>query len=771
MDASLLKLEFPALLERLSAFAASQQGKTLAAELVPARSRDDAGLLQKETLHAGELIRASVEPVLSGIDGAVSASVNLGNGAIALEPVLLRATGQFLCDVITYSSKMDSVSASIPGIIHDIRQDVPLLEPLGRKLIRITTADGELSPNASPALRKLSSRIDSLRSSLASKLSAIAARYAGTGILRDSPPTVRAGRFVLPVASSGKKSVKGIVHDRSESGATFFIEPSELVEAGNQLQEATMDLEQERRRILREATEEIRAEIDHIRRGIELFSKLDLIYARARYHLHYETRFPEEGPVNLRGIIHPLLPEETAVRSDMKLDRDWRVLVISGPNAGGKSVLLKAVALASVCMRAGLGAHVKGSSTIPFFNRILVSMGDNQSIAMHLSTYSARLSEQMEILNEGGSETLAIVDEPAAGTDPVTGAALAAVFLERTANNGVRTIVSTHMGQLKLLALEKQGFINGSMSFDTETLTPGFMFIPDLPGASCTLEAAAIAGFPRDLLSEASELAGDSFSLDSLVVRLRELEETRDKEVEALKVQRKKAGKNRRDLERNLRREKRKFEEIARQAETEKEAELKKIRSEADSLMVSLANSGTREERREARKKLSRVTGSDSQQSKAGVSPKKVPGVDSAFKVGDRVKVNGWPDTGTIENTGRTTVMVRLGPMLLKKELSDLTLVDEPEAKTSGIAEYAPIEEKPEAILLGQTVDEAITELDIKLDNCTALGLKRLRVVHGKGRLMQGVTEWLRRDRRVKSVAMAPPEEGGAGASIVLLKG
>ena len=771
MDTSLQKLEFPVLLERVSAFAVSEQGKVLAAALVPASTREDARLLIRETLHAGELIRCSVEPALSGIDGAESTSESLGKGAIALEPVLLRATGQFLCDMAGYSGKLHAVSVKNRGVIHEIVLDAPMLETLGRKLIRITTADGELSPSASPELKRLSSRIESLRSSLASKLSAIAARYAGTGILRDSPPTVRAGRFVLPVASTGKRSVKGIVHDRSESGATFYIEPSELVEAGNQLQEVTMDLEQERRRILREATEEIRAEIEDIRKGIRIFARLDLIYARARYHLHYGTKFPEEGPVNLRGIVHPLLPEDTAVCSDMKLDDHWRVLVISGPNAGGKSVLLKAVALSSVCIRAGLGANLSGASTIPFFSRIMVSMGDNQSISMHLSTFSARLSEQMEILNQGDNETLAIVDEPAAGTDPVTGAALAAVFLERTAAMGVRTIVSTHMGQLKLLALEKQGFINGSMSFDTETLTPGYMFIPDLPGASCTLEAAAIAGFPDDILAEASELAGDSFSLDNLVVSLRELEETRDREVEALRDQRKKAGKNRRDLERNLRREKKKLEDITSHAAAEKDRELRRIRSEADSLMVSLANSGTREERRLARKKLSEVTETEKDSDKPRVSHKTLPPGEIAFKVGDRVQVKGWPDPGTIENTGRATVMVRLGPMLLKKEISELTLIDEPEVSTSAIAEYAPIEEKPEAHLLGQTVDEAITELDIKLDNCTALGLRRLRVVHGKGRLMQGVTDWLRRDRRVKSVSMAPPEEGGTGASIVLLKG
>ncbi|MCP4648382.1 MAG: hypothetical protein GY852_11745, partial [bacterium] len=264
---------------------------------------------------------------------------------------------------------------------------------------------------------------------------------------------------------------------------------------------------------------------EKIRIGISILSSLDFVFARARYHLEENTAFPEEGLMDLRGLAHPLLPRQTVVKSRVNLARSWRTLVISGPNAGGKSVLLKAISLASICTRSGIGAHADSASSIPFFSKVMVSMGDNQSIAMHLSTYSARLSEQKQILDNGNSETLAIIDEPAAGTDPVTGAALAAVFLEALADSGVRTIVSTHMGQLKLLAGEKQGFCNGSMSFNAETLTPGFEFIADLPGASCTLEAAAIAGFPSELLGKASDLAGDSFSLDNLVVSLRELEE------------------------------------------------------------------------------------------------------------------------------------------------------------------------------------------------------------------------------------------------------
>ena len=766
----LRKLEFHRILETVASGARTPSGKKLVLELTPAGCRGDAEILRLETLHGAALLQASIEPVLSGVEAASEAIHELNAGAIALEPSLLRGTGVFLGDIADFSFKVLKVKQDLPGILHGPVSTLPDLSHISVKLIGITTPDGELSPSASPALRKITRRIETLRSSLSSRLSSICAGFAGTGIIRDAPPTMRAGRFVIPVTASRKSSVRGIVHDRSDSGATVYIEPSQLVDAGNELQEAVLDLEQERRRILREATLLLRQELKNLEEGMETISILDMIFARSRYHLKYGTVFPDEGPVDLKDLVHPLLPVETAVKSHVKLPSDWRVLVVSGPNAGGKSVLLKAVALASVSSRAGLGVHAGASSTLPFFSSILVSMGDNQSIAMHLSTYSARLSEQKRILQEGGKETLAVIDEPAAGTDPVTGAALAAVFLERIADSGVRTIVSTHMGQLKLLAMDKPGFVNGSMSFNPETLAPGYRFIPDIPGASCTLEAAAIAGFPEDLLDEASRLSGDSFSLDSLVASLRELEENRKTELEELKRESKLYEDRSKRLRESIERIDKEAGEAALEAERERAEKLRSIQSRADSLLATLAGTGNRDQRLQARRKLSELAETESREA-AAVSG--VPAVKPSepLSPGDRVKVHGWADTGTVEKVSRSSAMVRLGSMLVKKDLSLLIRVDTPETQKASSSEYQTPSESPEAMLLGLTVDEAVVELDIKLDNCTAMGLSRLRVVHGKGRLMKGVTDWLRRDRRVKSVSMASPEEGGTGASIVTVKG
>ncbi|MCK5785639.1 MAG: Smr/MutS family protein [Candidatus Sabulitectum sp.] len=771
LDPSLHRLEFPGILKVVQEYAGSRRGKELVSELLPADSRASAGILQEETLHGSELIGQGVEPPVSNLQGIIEAVEALVKGAIALEPHHLRSTGEALRDMKTFSDKVaDSADIAADALDRQI-SEIPILDTLSRKLMRITTADGELTSDASPELKRISRRIQSLRSSLTARLSAISSKLAGIGVLRDSPPSIRSGRFVLPVASGKRGSVKGLIHDRSESGATLFIEPAELVEGGNELQEALLDLQQERRRILREATSSLRERLEEIEKGIEILGGLDLIYARARYHIHRETVFPEEGRLDLRELAHPLLPADTVVKSRVNLEESWRVLVISGPNAGGKSVLLKALALASICNRSGLGVHAGAASSMPFFSKVMVSMGDNQSIAMHLSTYSARLSEQRSILLNGDSETLAIIDEPAAGTDPVTGAALAAVFLEELADSGVRTIVSTHMGQLKLLAREKPGFHNGSMSFDPETLTPGFQFIADIPGASCTLEAAAMAGFPDDMLKKAFDLAGDSFSLDSLVVTLRDLEETRRKELYRLTEERKHTRKSRKSLEKQLIQTRDDLEKRIEAVDVEKVQALKSIQSKADSLMVSMANSPSAHERREARRKLDELAAREAPEDSPEAHESSPDDTDLSIHSGDHVQIQGWSVPGIVEKAGRSNAMVRIGSVLVKKKLSQLIKLAPFEEKLTASSEYQAIQEKPEANLLGMTVDEAIAELDIKLDNCAAIGLKRIRVVHGKGRLMQGVIEWLRRDKRLKSVSMASPEEGGTGASIVLLKG
>jgi DNA mismatch repair protein MutS2 len=764
-------LEFQRILRDAASGCMSGRGAGKVLGLLPADTPENALALERETLQAGELVGRGLHPPVSRAGSLEESLEALERGTLALEPARLRDIGMAALEFAGFRA-----AAGAPGLpeppLESLLAGLPSLEGLSSHLLSITTDDGEVSPRATPRYGKLMVQADRLRREMSSRVAHVASRLAAAGALRDSPPSVRNGRFVLPVASGKRGAVAGIIHDRSDSGSTLYIEPAELVEQGNALQEAEVELQRERRRILRDATAMVRRDSQALEKGLESATDIDAVFARALYHSREETVFPGEGPMRLLGLRHPLIDRERVVQSDLALPGDWRVLVISGPNAGGKSVLMKAAALASVMARAGLGACVDPGSSMPFFTRVMVSMGDNQSIADQLSTYSARLSEQREMLEKADGSSLLVIDEPAAGTDPSTGAALAAALLTELASRDSRVLVSTHMGQLKKMALETPGFLNGSLSFDRETLTPAYSFVFGVPGASFTLEAARAAGIPGEVIGRAGELAGDSYRLDNLLASLTELNESRARETESLKLQRSLEAeaegiRRQRHLEAMA-----DLEALGKTLEEEYLRRLREINSRADSLLAVISRSGGDPgEAREARKAIREIAGGGPQAPRTPSSGvRETPARSAAPGPGDWVGIKGWNQPGRVESVSGSTARVRSGSFLLSMPMDSLTPAKAPEPAAPGVSQWDPIPVSPEVNLLGMTVDDAIGELDERMDNASASGLFRLRVVHGKGALMAGVTAWLRRDRRVRSVTQASPAEGGTGASIVMLK-
>ncbi len=764
-------LEFQRILRDAASGCLSGRGAGKVLGLLPGDTPERALTLEMETLQAGELVGRGLHPPVSRAGSLEEGLGELRKGAVALEPARLRDIGMAAREFALFSAA--ARAQDLPAIpLESHLAGLPALDGLSSHLLAITTEDGEVSPRATPRYGKLLAQADRLRREMSSRVAHVASRLASAGALRDSPPSMRNGRFVLPVASGKRGAVAGIIHDRSDSGSTLFIEPAELVEQGNALQEAEVELQRERRRILRDATALVRREAEALEKGLEAATDIDAVFARFLYSSRENTVFPADGPMRLMGLRHPLIERERVVCSDLVLPGDWRVLVISGPNAGGKSVLMKAAALASVMTRAGMGACVEPGSSMPFFSRVMVSMGDNQSIADQLSTYSARLSEQREMLEKADGSTLLVIDEPAAGTDPSTGAALAAALLTELASRNSRVLVSTHMGQLKKMALETPGFLNGSLAFDRETLTPAYSFVFGVPGASFTLEAARAAGIPGEVIERAGELAGDSYRLDNLLASLTELNEARARETEALKLQRslEAEAEGIRRLEHREAMED--FESLGRTLEEEYRSRLREINSRADSLLAVISRGGGDPgEAREARKAIRDIAGGPSPAPrKTSAEVPEIPPLSSAPGPGDWVSIKGWNQPGRVESVGGSTARVRSGSFLLSMPLASLTRIEAPEPAVPGVPQWDPIPVSPEVNLLGLTVEDAVGELDERIDNASASGLFRLRVVHGKGALMAGVTGWLRRDRRVRSVTQASPAEGGAGASIVLLK-
>lgn len=770
LDTALQRLEYGEILERVSGHAGSLRGICEVLALRPAWDAEGASRFRMETLCAAELHGLGAGPPVDVLDHAVEVMTSITAGTIILEPSELRIIGLLLDEMSRYRRSVLSLEDA-PDLspLRPYLDRLPDMPSLAAHLLGITTPDGELSPKASPELARLSRTAERLRRQLSARILKIAGRLADRNVLRESPPSLRDGRFVLPVISSRRRDIKGIVHDRSDSGETVFMEPAELVEEGNNLRESLLELDMERRRILREASEMVRAEASSVNDSLLVSAGLDAVFARAAYFISTDSVFPEEGSFSLMGLKHPLIASEEVVGNDVRLPDNWSVLIISGPNAGGKSVLLKAVGLAVVCSRSGLGAVVSVGSTLPDFSRIFVSLGDMQSIADHQSTYSARLSEQLEMLRSSGEGQLALIDEPAAGTDPLTGAALAAAFLEELALSGCRIVVTTHMGQLKNLAQGRTGFLNGCMNFREGTLEPDYSFTAGTPGSSFTLEIAGRMDFPRGVLERAAELAGDSFRLDRMLAEISRsraelAERLRTAELEAEDMRRRSAS-----LEESLVAERRMLETARIEIEDAARENTDRINSEADALLSRLARAKDSEERKSARGSIRRLTSDPPAES--GTAPA-VPPPAGDLEKGSWVTVSGWEGTGVIDRMGRDHAEVVIGNLRLRRPLSDLEHASPPE-EGSALADWSfPLEAPSEIDLRGMTAEEAIAELDRSIDDCIVAGMVSLRVIHGKGKgvLMQAVIDIVKTDRRVSSFRQGAPPEGGTGVTVITMK-
>ena len=565
-----------------------------------------------------------------------------------------------------------------------------------------------------------------------------------------------------------KRAVLGIVHDRSESGGTFFIEPAEIIEDGNELRESELDMEYEIRRILKEATGRLREKKTEIKRGFEILTELDAIFARAIYHLENETVFPEPGVVALLQLRHPLIHAEEIVYNDVILPAGWKVLVVSGPNAGGKSVLLKSIGLAVACSQSGIGAFAAPGSTLPFFTDVLVSLGDNQSISEHESTYSGRLREQLQMLDRPEKGRLALIDEPAGGTDPVTGAALALSVLEYLAEAGCRAIVTTHMGQLKNSAENRQGFINGSMNFGIESTEPDYEFRLGLPGSSYTLEIARNIGFPEDILDYAKELSADSFHLDNLIEELSEKTGILNRDIAACSKETIESRKQNAKLHLELKEKIDELEAAKRRVLEENEEMARAYNSRADSLLSRLGRAGDSDERIAIRREIKEM-------SENLATRKKELSIDdesNLLEIGDCVAISCWNGTGIIEEVSKDNYVVRIGNVRLRCSASELSPATSDESTELNIEYNAPVTARFEIDLRGMSAEEAIAELDRSIDDCISAGMTIIRVIHGKGEgvLMRVINRSMKSDKRILSHRMGEPSEGGTGVTVAKLK-
>jgi len=644
--------------------------------------------------------------------------------------------------------------------------------------------EGELLDGASPALAAARQAVHAARGRLLKKLDAILRGTEGVG---DGGVTVRGGRYVIPVRRDARQRPAGIIHDESASQGTLFLEPAEAVELGNALREALVEEERERLRVLRDLTDLLRPHRADLAAGAEMSVRLDDLVARGRYAADADGHRPvvtsAPGAVHIRNGRHPLLlaAGEAVVPFDLDLGEAERTLVVSGPNTGGKTVLLKAVGLLSAMAQAGIIPPVGPGSRLQAFSRFYADIGDHQSLAANLSTFSAHLAALRAILREADAGTLVLFDEIGSGTDPAEGAALAGAALLALTRRGALTLATTHLGALKTLPERHAGVVNGSLQFDADTIRPTYRFEKGTPGRSYGLAIAKRLGVDGAVIAEAeAELPRAARDLDALLAeaeqRTRALEESeaalarRDEESEA------RAARLAAELEvvaareRALRQQERDAEKRAREQARAHLLQARQLVEDALGAARAAADDGAA---REARRRVEEGITAEARALTELGQEDAAPGATVA--VGSRVRTPAAGVGEVMELRGDGRAVVRIGALRVVVDARTLEVLPGERPKHSPMSHHdtAPAVEAPlEVDLRGMTGDEAEAAALAALDAAVLADRPYLRIIHGKGTgvVRERVRRLLSRDGRVRSHAFAPSNQGGTGATVAELK-
>jgi DNA mismatch repair protein MutS2 len=621
-----------------------------------------------------------------------------------------------------------------------------LQEAIARSLER----DGRVKDEASPGLKRARRHVRDVRARLVALLDRLAPAGGESGV------TLRGERYVIPVRREARGSVKGIVHGESSSGATLFVEPAEAVELGNELNAAESEEAREVLAVLRGLTEQAREVADRIEAGWRMSVAADDVYARARYALEVDAVVPDvvpaPGPLRLARGFHPVIRADagSAVPFDLVLDASERTVVVSGPNAGGKTVLLKAVGLAAALAQSGVVPPVGKGTRLPVFRRLFADIGDHQSIEASLSTFSAHVAALRSVLEDADDASLVLLDELGGGTDPVEGAALAQGVLLSLHGRRAVTIATTHLGQLKELAAGTAGVVNASLEFDAETLAPTYRFIPGKPGRSYALAIARRLGLPADVLSIAE--AATPEAARTLEATLAELERReaelarREVDVDTLgaKLERElqSATHTRSDIERReaaLRGEERELERSGREQARKFLLEARKRVEEAIALARSEASEAAAKEARR------RVEEGVREEGKA------------LRTLEDVARAKGWK----VRGAAAREMVVEMPPSSNRRERDPVAM--------PAVQETLDVAAASEIDLRGMRVEEAEAAVAAAIDGAVVADLPTLRIIHGKGTgaLRSVVQAMLQHDRRVASFNLAPPQQGGSGVTVV----
>ena len=674
-------------------------------------------------------------------------------------------------------------------------QDMPNMDRVEQRLKRVFDDKGELLDTASPKLASLRNTISKTRDRIKHDIQSILHDKDNQKYFQETIITQRNNRYVIPVKQEYRQYFNGLIHDRSATGQTLYIEPMRLVELNNDLQEALIGEEQEVLRIYKELSVLIKQHSNDLMDACEKVSHIEFVYGKAKLAIAQkavQATLSEGRDVHLMRARHPLIPANTVVPTDIRLGTDYRILLITGSNTGGKTVSLKTLGLLSIMNQSGLFIPADHGSILPIFHNIFADIGDEQSIEASLSTFSAHMTQVISIIKHCGPNDLVLLDELGSGTDPEEGSALAVSILEFFRQKGTLMMVSTHYNELKNYAYHTASIENGHVEFDERTLKPTYRLHIGVAGSSHALSIAARLGLPKDIVNRARDYKS-KFGSSEMETVLSDLNEQLRKSSERERALKKELDETRR-MRGQLEKEKKQFNEKRKQilakAQADAEAMKRSLRVEGESIIKQLKSqfSETNKDKRqsainEARKGISNVHVPD-----APVDDERNTLTIDAVATGQVVYVTSLRSLGTVLSIKGNRVTVDINGLSATVKVSELqsTTREEsnkiqrdnlkPQPKTrkraGGSAVQRQKEVRTEINILGQTVDEAVVSVGRFIDQAILGGINQVRIIHGKGTgaLREGVHQYLRTLPQVAHFETAGYDEGGAGATNVVLK-
>ena len=787
---TLTKLEYDKITALLEEQASSFRGRQLCRRLKPMTDVERIDEAQEQTAAAftrlikkGRISFGDAAPVEESMK-RLEIGAALGSGELLRICKLLQNAGRAKA-----YGRHDTQEESADCLDAYFEQLEPLTT-LSNEIDRCILSEEEISDDASPALKRIRRSMDSINEKVHTTLNGLV-NGSMRAYLQDPIITMRGDRYCIPVKAEYRNQVSGMIHDQSATGSTLFMEPMAVVKLNNDLKELYAKEQEEIQVILARLSEETAGYIEEIRTDYRCLTDLDFIFARGQLAMSMNGSRPilnKEGRIHIRNGRHPLLDARKVVPITVTLGQDFSLLIITGPNTGGKTVSLKTVGLFTLMGQAGLHIPASDRSELAVFHQIYADIGDEQSIEQSLSTFSSHMTNIVSFLKDVDEKSLVLFDELGAGTDPTEGAALAIAILSYLHDRDIRAMATTHYSELKVFALSTPGVENACCEFDVESLRPTYHLLIGIPGKSNAFAISGKLGLPEHIIEDAKmRLSEQDISFEDLLTDLEASKRTIEKEQDEIQAYRREMERMKAQLRQKEERLEAQREKILKEANDKANAILREAKEVADETIKNFHRFGKENisaaemerERERLRKKIKDTSSAPSLKSQ---KPKKEHKA-SDFKLGESVRVLSMNLTGTIHSLpdARGNVAVQMGILSSQVHISDLEIIEEQNPFSGSRKKHTgggrikmgkSLSVSPEINLLGRTVDEAVSELDKYLDDAILSHLNTVRVVHGKGTgaLRKGIHEFLRRQKHVKSYHLAEYGEGDAGVTIVELK-